>query len=698
MGAKALGWLLFAAIGVATPSASAYDLDEVLSVPEKTLDAVDLAVASQENGLAVTNATSIVLDLTQPSVGALTAPDYSNNASLAIAYDGVADAGGSGLEDVTLWYRQGDGAWQATTETNTGTSGSLAFSAFVDEGPYAFALQVSDRAGNASPDPTGAGDATTVYDVTPPTLSLNGDASMLVVMGQGFSDPGASAVDNIEGNISGSVTVTGAVNADAPGDYTLTYKVADAAGNFASSLQRHVTVMSESTGNATYLWGEANGDGEVSNGDSRTVLRYLTGKLKTLGVDPTTGVDVNGDGTIGTLDSSLIKQYSRNKIGQFPADTDGDGLGPESSAGLTAGMRDQGPARRLTIAGQVHTGPGAEFDVPISVDNVAGILGYSLVVAFDDRDVDFVNLTLADLHGDWEDPDVHATQNRVAIAGSGADPLNGSGTLLVLTFRAHADLNKQVVKFRLENVELNDDYIGSSVDSETGAPELTGLAPEQGASSGGVVVTLEGANLATVDTVLFGNTPAEWVRVRGRKANVQAVAPAGFGTVDVTVISPYGEDSLPGAFSYFRPDVQLSLASDSEATSGETLRFPVQMTTPGGVRPARVRFKLRFDPTLFAPRSSKHGAGIATLGEASKASGKSVVAESTAPGEVTVAIGDGPADSAVAMSEGNLVDIELVAIGNTDGAETLVYLSEIEADDAKSVSLKAAGSALVAAP
>ncbi|WP_420553448.1 immunoglobulin-like domain-containing protein [Tenacibaculum aiptasiae] len=85
-------------------------------------------------------------------------------------------------------------------------------------------------------------------DVTPPTITLNGDASMSVIQGTTFTDPGATATDNVDGDISGNIMVGGdTVDTSALGTYTITYNVSDVAGNAAAEVTRTVEVVSAPT-------------------------------------------------------------------------------------------------------------------------------------------------------------------------------------------------------------------------------------------------------------------------------------------------------------------------------------------------------------------------------------------------------------------------------------------------------------------
>lgn len=78
-------------------------------------------------------------------------------------------------------------------------------------------------------------------DVMPPVITLNGGDTCHIHVAEEFLDPGFTATDNVDGDVSHLVTVEGAVNPYAAGSYTLTYTVADAEGN-VTVVQRTVFV------------------------------------------------------------------------------------------------------------------------------------------------------------------------------------------------------------------------------------------------------------------------------------------------------------------------------------------------------------------------------------------------------------------------------------------------------------------------
>lgn len=79
------------------------------------------------------------------------------------------------------------------------------------------------------------------HDPVGPNILLEGEDEMTVEAGVLFVDPGYSASDDDDGNLTDWVSVDGAVNVFAAGTYTLTYSVTDSAGNSATAT-REVTV------------------------------------------------------------------------------------------------------------------------------------------------------------------------------------------------------------------------------------------------------------------------------------------------------------------------------------------------------------------------------------------------------------------------------------------------------------------------
>jgi PKD repeat protein len=81
-----------------------------------------------------------------------------------------------------------------------------------------------------------------VADTEAPVITLLGDAEVTINVGDTFDDLGATATDNVDGDITDDIAVTGTVDVNAAGSYTLNYNVSDAAGNAADEVSRTVIV------------------------------------------------------------------------------------------------------------------------------------------------------------------------------------------------------------------------------------------------------------------------------------------------------------------------------------------------------------------------------------------------------------------------------------------------------------------------
>lgn len=86
---------------------------------------------------------------------------------------------------------------------------------------------------------------TIIYnDPIPPELTLKGEPQITITEGESWTDPGFTAVDNVDGDITAKVVVTGQVNVNQPGAYQLVYQVTDAYEN-AARTERVVTVKAK---------------------------------------------------------------------------------------------------------------------------------------------------------------------------------------------------------------------------------------------------------------------------------------------------------------------------------------------------------------------------------------------------------------------------------------------------------------------
>jgi len=106
-------------------------------------------------------------------------------------------------------------------------------------GIYTVTYAASDAAGNAAT----LTRTVNVTDQTAPVISMLGFSNTSVAQGLNYVDAGATAIDNVDGDISGNILVASNVNTSVLGNYSVTYDVSDAAGNASVTRTRLVETV-----------------------------------------------------------------------------------------------------------------------------------------------------------------------------------------------------------------------------------------------------------------------------------------------------------------------------------------------------------------------------------------------------------------------------------------------------------------------
>jgi hypothetical protein len=128
----------------------------------------------------------------------------------------------------------------------------------------------------------------------------------------------------------------------------------------------------------------------------------------------------------------------------------------------------------------------------------------------------------------------------------------------------------------------------------TAAPTVTAVSPDSGPAAGGTTVTISGSNFASGATVDFGTAQATGVTV-SNATSIAATAPAGSGTVDVTVTDTGGTSATSSADNFIYTATQpptsaptvTAVSPDSGPTAGGTT---VTITGSGFVTGMTVQF------------------------------------------------------------------------------------------------------------
>jgi hypothetical protein len=441
----------------------------------------------------VTNAHNTIVDFTAPVPGIVTVPATAIINPITISYSQTLDSGGSQLKSVNLWVKEGaQGTWFDTGLVMMDPAGSFQFAGLNGEGRYFFAIVAEDGAGNKSPDPTGDSTASTVYDNSPPVITLLGNNPVSILQGELYTDAGATAQDNIDGDLTSSITVTNSVNSNVSGAYAIAYNVSDKAGNAAVGVSRVVNVGSafslaitqpaqgniganpgpnagtrySPNTNVTFTYtADAAGKFEIDAWAGATAVSGIptqaqvsmnADKSVTASVKRITGtvqIDVNpnnaawaftnpdggkqagaGDTTIQNVPTGLCSIAFQSLDGFKAPDDFNLTLAKVQTIKFTGNYTAMDSAV-LSMPGNLEGKPGQTLDCPISIAGASGLNSYSLAVTFDSNVLDCTGVAGGSVTGTWPAPSRTIGVGSVSLSSTGPALGNVSGTIAVLKLR-----------------------------------------------------------------------------------------------------------------------------------------------------------------------------------------------------------------------------------------------------------------------
>ena len=116
----------------------------------------------------------------------------------------------------------------------------------IDLGQYTFQFSdivlSSETNQNISSDALSVGYIYVTEDSIAPVITLLGDATVSIEVGDTYIDAGATAKDNYDGDITSNIVTVSNVDTAILGSYTVTYDVTDVNGNAADTVTRIVSV------------------------------------------------------------------------------------------------------------------------------------------------------------------------------------------------------------------------------------------------------------------------------------------------------------------------------------------------------------------------------------------------------------------------------------------------------------------------
>ncbi|MBQ1373360.1 DUF5011 domain-containing protein [Candidatus Saccharibacteria bacterium] len=126
-----------------------------------------------------------------------------------------------------------------------------------------------------------------VIDTTPPTIALNGDNEVRLYMDDEYTEAGAAAHDNYDGDITDYIKIDSTLDTSNEGEYEIVYAITDSSGNSASITRRvivekkpePVVVYTPPQANTTYYaWDTSADDTEVPAASGDPIADYIASR------------------------------------------------------------------------------------------------------------------------------------------------------------------------------------------------------------------------------------------------------------------------------------------------------------------------------------------------------------------------------------------------------------------------------------
>lgn len=159
---------------------------------------------------------------------------YTNTRNVTLTLSATDDI--SGVAEMR--FNNGTGSYSTPEPYSTTKLWTLSQSADVSK---TVRVKFKDQAGNET---TTGIYATITLDVVTPVITLIGSTTINLNVGETYTDAGATALDNDVTDLTSSIVTINPVDVNTAGTYTVTYNVADLAGNSATEVTRTVIVNS----------------------------------------------------------------------------------------------------------------------------------------------------------------------------------------------------------------------------------------------------------------------------------------------------------------------------------------------------------------------------------------------------------------------------------------------------------------------
>ena len=186
-------------------------------------------------------------------------------------------------------------------------------------GKASFTYQVSDNGttNGESDSKTASGNVEfEIYDATAPTITLYGENPLYLLMNQEYFEAGYSVYDDVDGDLTNELVVTGSILFDQLGISNLKYNVSDRSGNAATEMTRKVTVVSNELKTLTTSSGDLDPvfDPKVENYTLAVSNSVTSLDVSVATLDPTATLTINGLAVLENEIPSNLLEVGPNTI------------------------------------------------------------------------------------------------------------------------------------------------------------------------------------------------------------------------------------------------------------------------------------------------------------------------------------------------------------------------------------------------
>ncbi len=207
-------------------------------------------------------------------------------------------------------------------------------------------------------------------DTTAPVITLLGNATVDLKVGASYSDAGATASDNQDGNLTGSIVVGGLpINTSVAGTYHVTYNVTDSSSNHATEVTRTVIVSSTTVHHGST--GGSVGGGSVFVPPPSTT---------------DTGGATGGEGLVPGISNITPEQFAANGaladhyLALFQAGAAGQGSGTATNGNTTVPAPENTPVVSPVVSPETTPSPSGSESPTVEPTNSPDTTGQTASV------------------------------------------------------------------------------------------------------------------------------------------------------------------------------------------------------------------------------------------------------------------------------------------------------------------------------